>query len=190
MVRSASRSGPSPARHARANTVRLTASSCRTPPHVKLRSQEPTVDGARTSSNNSDVAPARSTSTSSMQSPPTSAAPTTVAALAPPLAPAAPATPTSSSTSPATPSRWANTPPRPARHGATDARRQTSTTRARDSAMISPVRCPPLLGSRGPITPAFSQSGGHLPFNHPHQHPPPRWIRAHGRSPGVRPEHP
>lgn len=77
MVRSVLRLGASPACQTPTNSVRLTAPSWRTPPHVKLRSHDPTVDRAHTSPNSSGVAPARSTSTSSIQSRPTRAAPIT-----------------------------------------------------------------------------------------------------------------
>lgn len=80
-------SGPAPAAHNRANSSRLTASSCRTLDHLCARSHDPTVEGARVSSNSAPDAPERSTATSSMLSAPASIEPITVNAFAPLLAP-------------------------------------------------------------------------------------------------------
>ena len=79
--------GPAPAAHSRASSSRLTASSCRTLDHLCARSHDPTVEGARVPSNSELAAPARSTATSSMLSPPASIDPITVSALAPLFAP-------------------------------------------------------------------------------------------------------
>ncbi|HVA61387.1 MAG TPA: hypothetical protein VNG13_12755 [Mycobacteriales bacterium] len=63
--------------------------------HWNARSHDPTVDGARVSSNSSPVAPARSID------------PITVSAFAPPFPPSR-ASRSRSSSSSASPSRWAN----------------------------------------------------------------------------------
>jgi hypothetical protein len=55
--------------------------------HLCARNHDPIVDGARMPSNNEPVAPARSTATSSMLSPPASIDPITVNAFVPLLAP-------------------------------------------------------------------------------------------------------
>src|SRR5680860_809702 len=106
-VNGAARSaGPRPAAQPRTSVSRATASSWRTLDHLNARSHVPIVDGARVSSNNSGAAPARSTSTSSMLSPPASIAPTTVTAFAPQKAAPGPAASfTRASTSPAMPRR-------------------------------------------------------------------------------------
>ena len=67
----------------------------------------PIVDGARSWSNNSGLAPARSSATSSIESPPASMDPTTESAFVPPFAPWA-ASRTRASTRSATPSFWAS----------------------------------------------------------------------------------
>lgn len=77
---------------------------------MNSRSHVPTVDGARTPSNSAGAAPARSTSVSSMQSPPASAAPTTVNAFEPEFPAPCPDNVTWASTSSATPNFWASTP--------------------------------------------------------------------------------
>jgi len=110
IVNGAARSaGPSPAAHAARMVWRVTASSCRTLDHVNARSHVPTVDGASTPSNSSGAAPARSTSTSSMLSPPASIDPITVDAFAPQFAAPGPgASLTRRCTSPATSRRCAS----------------------------------------------------------------------------------
>jgi hypothetical protein len=55
--------------------------------HLCARSHDPTVEGARVPSNNEPAAPARSTATSSILSPPARIDPTTDSALAPLFAP-------------------------------------------------------------------------------------------------------
>ena len=76
--------GPAPADQARANNSRLTRSSWRTWPHRKLRRKVPRVDGALTTQPMAlAVPPVRSTSASSMQSPPASADATRVSILSP-----------------------------------------------------------------------------------------------------------
>jgi hypothetical protein len=86
MVWSAARSGPSPAAQARASTTRDTASSMRTVAQMNPRSHVPIVDAARVAVNTLRAAPARSTATSSIESPPASIAPMMVSALIPALA--------------------------------------------------------------------------------------------------------
>ncbi len=83
------------------------ASCCRTLLHLWARSHVPIVDGARVASNSSPAAPARSTSVSSMLSPPASIVPITVRALHPLLAPCL-ARCNRSSISPARSTRWAS----------------------------------------------------------------------------------
>ena len=79
--------GPAPAAQARASNSRLTRSSWRTWPHRKLRRNVPRVEGALTMHpSTEEVRPARSTSASSMQSPPASAEATSVSILSPALA--------------------------------------------------------------------------------------------------------
>ncbi len=79
--------GPAPACRARASNSRLTPSSWRTWPHRKLRRNVPRVDGALTTQPMAlAVPPVRSTSASSMQSPPASADATGVIILSPVLA--------------------------------------------------------------------------------------------------------
>ncbi len=73
MINDAARSvGPNPAAHARTSVWRVTASNWRMLDQVNARSHVPIVDGARTWSNSTGAAPALSTSTSSMLSPPDS----------------------------------------------------------------------------------------------------------------------
>jgi uncharacterized membrane protein len=55
--------------------------------HLRARSHDPTVDGAVVALNNDAAAPARSTATSSMLSPPASIDPITVSAFPPLFAP-------------------------------------------------------------------------------------------------------
>ena len=63
--------GPAPAFQARASNSRLTPSSWRTWPQVKLRRKVPRVDGALTTQPRAQaVLPVRNASASSMQSPP------------------------------------------------------------------------------------------------------------------------
>ena len=63
--------GPAPACQARASNSRLTRSSWRTWPHLKLRRKVPRVEGGlAVKPSTRAVPPARSTSASSMQSPP------------------------------------------------------------------------------------------------------------------------
>ena len=65
--------GPAPAFQTRASNSRLTRSSWRTWPHLKLRRKVPRVEGAlAVKPSTRAVPPARSTSASSMQSPPAS----------------------------------------------------------------------------------------------------------------------
>ena len=79
--------GPAPADQARASSSRLTRSSWRTWPHRKLRRKVPRVDGALTTQPMAlAVPPVRSTSASSMQSPPARAEATSVITLSPVLA--------------------------------------------------------------------------------------------------------
>ena len=79
--------GPAPADQARASSSRLTRSSWRTWPHRKLRRKVPRVDGALTTQPMVPaVPPVRSTSASSMQSPPARAEATSVITLSPVLA--------------------------------------------------------------------------------------------------------
>ena len=101
--------GPPPAAQARASNSRLTRSSCLTWPHRKLRKKVPKVDGAFTvHPSTRAVPPARSTSASSMQSPPASADATRVSILSPALArPAASPRSTWRSTSSPRPRWWA-----------------------------------------------------------------------------------
>ena len=76
--------GPAPAAQARASNFRLTRSSWRTWPHRKLRRNVPKVEGALTTQPRAPaVLPVRSTSASSMQSPPASADATRVSILSP-----------------------------------------------------------------------------------------------------------
>ena len=79
--------GPAPAFQARASNSRLTRSSWRTWPHLKLRRKAPKVEGALTTQPRAQaVPPVRNTSASSMQSPPASADATSVIILSPGLA--------------------------------------------------------------------------------------------------------
>ena len=76
--------GPEPAAQARASNSRLTRSSWRTWPHLKLRRKVPKVEGALTAQPMVPVVPpVRNTSASSMQSPPASAEATRVSILSP-----------------------------------------------------------------------------------------------------------
>src|SRR5918994_2767687 len=76
--------GPAPAAHALARIWSVTLSSWRTWPKVKARSQVPTVEAAITRwPSTLPVAPERSSSTSSMQSPPATSACTNVSSLRP-----------------------------------------------------------------------------------------------------------
>jgi hypothetical protein len=99
--------GPAPAAQSLASSPRVTASSSRTLDHLKARSQVPIVEGARSWSNNSGVAPARSSATSSIESPPASIEPTTESAFVPLFAPCS-ASRTRASISSASPSFCAN----------------------------------------------------------------------------------
>ena len=79
--------GPAPACQARASNSRLTRSSWRTWPHLKLRRKVPRVEGALTTQPRAQaVPPVRNTSASSMQSPPASAEATSVSILSPAFA--------------------------------------------------------------------------------------------------------
>jgi hypothetical protein len=100
--------GPAPSAHNRVRTSRDTASSWRTLPKVNDRSHDPIVDGARTRSNSTGVAPARNTSRSSMLSAPASIPPSTVATFAAVFAPHRPATATVDATRASRPIRWHN----------------------------------------------------------------------------------
>ena len=76
--------GPAPAFQTRASNLRLTRSSWRTWPHLKLRRKVPRVEGAlAVKPSTRAVPPARSTSASSMQSPPARAEATRVIILSP-----------------------------------------------------------------------------------------------------------
>ena len=76
--------GPAPAFQTRASNSRLTRSSWRTWPHLKLRRKVPRVEGAlAVKPSTRAVPPARSTSASSMQSPPARAEATRVIILSP-----------------------------------------------------------------------------------------------------------
>ena len=76
--------GPAPAFQTRASNSRLTRSSWRTWPHLKLRRNVPRVEGAlAVKPSTRAVPPARSTSASSMQSPPARAEATRVIILSP-----------------------------------------------------------------------------------------------------------
>ena len=76
--------GPAPACQARASNSRLTRSSWRTWPQLKLRRKVPRVDGALTVPPRVQaVPPVRNTSASSMQPPPASAEATSVIILSP-----------------------------------------------------------------------------------------------------------
>ena len=76
--------GPVPAFQTRASNSRLTRSSWRTWPHLKLRRKVPRVEGAlAVKPSTRAVPPARSTSASSMQSPPARAEATRVIILSP-----------------------------------------------------------------------------------------------------------
>ena len=81
--------GPAPAAHNRASSSRVTASSSRTLDHLNARSHDPIVDGARSWSNSSPVAPACSSAVSATESPPSSIDPITVNAFVPLFAPCA-----------------------------------------------------------------------------------------------------
>ena len=81
--------GPAPAAQARDSNSRLTRSSWRTWPHLKLRRKVPKVEGALTVPPRARaVPPVRNTSASSMQSPPASADATRVIILSPGVRPA------------------------------------------------------------------------------------------------------
>ena len=81
--------GPAPAAHARASNSRLTRSSWRTWPHLKLRRKVPRVGGALTVPPRvRAVPPVRNALASSMQSPPASAEATSVIILSPVVGPA------------------------------------------------------------------------------------------------------
>ena len=101
--------GPAPAAQARASNFRLTRSSWRTWPHRKLRRNVPKVEGALTTQPRAPaVLPVRSTSASSMQSPPASADATRVSILSPGFArPGASPRSTWLSTSSPSPRCWA-----------------------------------------------------------------------------------
>ena len=76
--------GPAPAFQTRASNSRLTRSSWRTWPHLKLRRNVPRVEGAlAVKPSTAGGPPARSTSASSMQSPPARAEATRVIILSP-----------------------------------------------------------------------------------------------------------
>ena len=76
--------GPAPAFQTRASNWRLTRSGWRTWPHLKLRRKVPRVEGAlAVKPSTRAVPPARSTSASSMQSPPARAEATRVIILSP-----------------------------------------------------------------------------------------------------------
>jgi hypothetical protein len=152
IVNAASRSGPNPAAHARRNSSRVTRSSWRTAAHTNSRNHVPTVDAARAPSNNAAPAPARNTATSSMQSPPANADPTTVNAFAPAFAEPCPRSVTYRSTSSPTPSFCANSaatasPPL----GTNASSSKLNDTRTRAAATVGRGRITPVSGPRGEV---------------------------------------
>ena len=180
MINDAARSvGPNPAAHARTSVWRVTTSNWRMLDQVNARSHVPIVDGARTWSNSTGAAPARSTSTSSMLSPPASIAPSTVTAFAPQDPDLGPlASFTRASTRPAMPSRCTNN------AGTTNP--ALGTKRSSSKVTDTPARlCDAFIrqmpsGSdlRRPQQSSLSQARGHLPLKRPRRHAPTRWIQA------------
>ena len=163
-----------------ASSRRDTTSSCRTVPQVNPRSNDPSVEGARTPPNSSPMPPWRSTSRSSMESAPASMPATIPGTFRCAFAATGPITFTCAATRPARSQRWARritgtNPAHDTRFGSSNC---TDVSLALCNNRISQM--PFGLGAWGLRKHHHPSSEGICPVTTRSTHPFLRWIQAQG----------